>query len=294
MGRWGSYRYYPSSTPKAAKGGIKAQSQRGSFGASWWAKRWIAVLESFPIGARLGRGRSYARSGQVLDLEIEKGVVRAQVQGSRRTPYRVEILIKPLSQAKWRQVIKVLSAQFIQVAKLLAGEMPQDIEKAFESARASLFPAKQQDLETECSCPDWSNPCKHVAAVFYLLGEEFHRNPFLIFKLRGLDRDELMECLGGSRPQAAVGQTAGRDEAGLPTEPLTSEVACFWAGEELPEDLLGEVRVPSVPASLPKRLGNFPFWRGSEYFLEALAPVYIKAASAGLDVFLGAPTSEGE
>ena len=99
MGRWDYYRYFPPSTPKAAKGGIKAQSKRGAFGASWWAKRWIAVLESFPIGARLDRGRSYARRGQVLDLTIDKGAVSAKVQGSRRTPYRVEIGIQPLPRA---------------------------------------------------------------------------------------------------------------------------------------------------------------------------------------------------
>jgi len=288
MGRWDYYRYFPPSTPKAAKGGIKAQSRRGAFGASWWAKRWIAVLESFPIGARLDRGRSYARRGQVLDLEIDKGAVSAKVQGSRRTPYRVEIGIKPLPRATWRQVMKTLSAQFGYAAQLLAGEMPQDIEAAFESAGASLFPARQQDLQTQCSCPDWSNPCKHVAAVFYLLGEEFHRDPFLIFKLRGLDRAELMEFLGGAQAGRQVGQGLGQAATGLPApEPLTAAAGAFWEGAELPEDLWGEVRVPPVPAALPKRLGSFPLWRGSTFFLEALDPFYTKAAATGLDVFLG-------
>jgi len=288
MGRWDYYRYFPPSTPKAAKGGIKAQSKRGAFGASWWAKRWIAVLESFPIGARLDRGRSYARRGQVLDLEIEKGAVSAKVQGSRRTPYRVEIGIQPLPRATWRQVMKTLSAQFGYAAQLLAGEMPQDIEAAFESTGASLFPARHQDLKTQCSCPDWSNPCKHVAAVFYLLGEELHRDPFLIFKLRGLDRAELMDFLGGNRAGRQVGPAAGHDKTGLPApEPLTAAAGAFWEGAELPLDLLGEVRVPPVAAALPKRLGSFPLWRGSTFFLEALEPFYTKAAATGLDVFLG-------
>ena len=293
MGRWDYYRYFPPSTPKAAKGGIKAQSKRGAFGASWWAKRWIAVLESFPIGARLDRGRSYARRGQVLDLEIDKGAVSAKVQGSRRTPYRVEIGIQPLPRATWRQVMKTLSAQFGYAAQLLAGEMPQDIEAAFESAGASLFPARQQDLKTQCSCPDWSNPCKHVAAVFYLLGEEFHRDPFLIFKLRGLDRAELMEFLGSGQAGRQVGQAAGHDKTGLPApEPLTAAAGPFWQGAELPLDLLGEVRVPPVAAALPKRLGGFPLWRGSTFFLEALDPFYTKAAETGLDVFLGELTTK--
>jgi uncharacterized Zn finger protein len=288
MGRWDYYRYFPPSKPKTAKGGIKAQSKRGGFGASWWAKRWIAVLESFSIGARLGRGRAYARRGQVLDLNIDQGAVSAKVQGSRRTPYRVEIGIKPLPRATWRQVIKTLSAQFGYAAQLLAGEMPQDIEAAFENAGASLFPARQQDLTTQCSCPDWSNPCKHVAAVFYLLGEEFHRDPFLIFKLRGLDRAELMDFLGGSRAGRQVGQGAGRKLTGAPApEPLTATPGTFWEGQGLPADLLGEVRLPPVPAALPKRLGSFPLWRGSTFFLEALEPIYTQASPIGLDVFIG-------
>src|SRR5262245_20560851 len=91
------YRRYPKSRPREAKGGIRAQSKRGQFGESWWAKRWIAVLEGFDIGARLDRGRSYARRGQVLAVQIDKGQVRAKVQGSRPKPYEVAIQVKVLS-----------------------------------------------------------------------------------------------------------------------------------------------------------------------------------------------------
>ena len=95
------YDYFPPpSRPRAVKGGIKAQSKRGTFGESWWAKRWIAVLESFDIGSRLGRGRSYARSGQVLSIDIDKGLVKAKVQGSSPTPYNVTIKLNALSTAK--------------------------------------------------------------------------------------------------------------------------------------------------------------------------------------------------
>src|SRR5215470_4981071 len=130
---WGyDYDYFPPpSRPRAAKGGIKAQSKRGSFGESWWAKRWIAVLESFYIGARLDRGRSYARRGQVLSIDIDKGVIKSKVQGSRPSPYSVTIKLQVLSEADWRKLAKDLSQQAIYTAKLLAAEMPQDIEKAF-------------------------------------------------------------------------------------------------------------------------------------------------------------------
>jgi uncharacterized Zn finger protein len=300
MSRWGyDYDYFPPSRPREAKGGIKAQSKRGTFGESWWAKRWIAVLESFHIGARLDRGRSYARRGQVLAISIDKGVVKAKVQGSRPKPYSVAITLKVLSAADWQKLVATLSQQAIYTAKLLAGEMPQDIEQAFKDAKLSLFPAKLQDLETECSCPDWSNPCKHIAAVYYLLGEEFDRNPFLIFKLRGMDREELVARLdqGGQKaqrrkknPQSATANQ--QSEISLPREPLVAEVSEFWGSGSLPDEMFGEVRVPPTPAALLKRLGNFPFWRGEERFLSAIEPVYTQASARGVDVFLGARESK--
>ena len=275
--------FYPRSRPRKAKGGIKAQSGRGGFGKSWWAKRWVAVLEGFNIGARLGRGRSYARNGQVLSIEVAEGEVRADVQGSRPKPYGVTIAVQTLTAAEWDRLLEALSGQALFVAKLLAGEMPQDIEQAFDAAGLSLFPGRHNDLETDCSCPDWSNPCKHVAAVYYLLGEEFDRDPFLLFRLRGLGRDELMKRLGSVAPQAEAGAAAG------PAEPLTADAAAFWSAGALPDDVFGEVRTPPASAGWPKRLGSFPFWRGEQRFLEALVPTYQQAAQRGLSAFLGAP-----
>src|SRR5436190_15456547 len=115
------YPRYPRSQPRKAKGGIKAQSKQGQFGKSWWAKRWIAVLESFQIGGRLGRGRSYARNGQVLSIDIVKGKVSARVQGSRPKPYEVVIRVKTLAEAAWGKAVATLSSQALYAAKLLAG-----------------------------------------------------------------------------------------------------------------------------------------------------------------------------
>jgi len=294
MRRWERYRFFEPSVPRRAKGGIRSQSKRGTFGESWWAKRWISVLESFDIGARLGRGRNYARSGQVLSIDIEKGNVKAKVQGSRPTPYRVSIEIKSITLANWEKLVKVLSHQAIFVAKLLAGEMPQEIERVFQSAGLSLFPEKSKDLKTECSCPDWSNPCKHIAAVYYLLGEEFDRDPFLIFKLRGLPREELIKMLGSGEKETGRGRgkrkapPAQDEEKKIPTsEPLPADGSLFWSGGNLPEDFFGEVQIPPVSAALLKRLGNFPFWRGKERFFDALEPIYARASTRGLAVFLG-------
>src|ERR1035438_6115616 len=92
---WRDYGYYPPSRPKRVKGGIQARSVRGAFGSTWWGKRWTAVLEDLGMGARLGRGRSYARHGQVLSIDVEPGVVRARVQGSYDDPYEIEIRLRP-------------------------------------------------------------------------------------------------------------------------------------------------------------------------------------------------------
>lgn len=250
--------------PRAAKGGIKAQSQRGAFGASWWAKRWIEALEAFGMGARLSRGRTYARKGQVIAIDVSKGSIKARVQGSRPRPYEVQIRVATLSAEHWRTVAGAIASQALFSAKLLSGELPHEIEGVFEAAGHSLFPRRSSDLVTSCSCPDWSNPCKHVAAVFYLLGEEFDRDPFLILKLRGLEREELPGLLPS--------------EAAAPSpdpEPLACED--FWPTGELPELGLAEPRRgDGMP--LIRRLGGFPFWRGQVPLPEALAPFYESAA----------------
>jgi uncharacterized Zn finger protein len=282
--------FYPKSKPKAAKGGIKAQSKSGAFGKSWWAKRWIGVLESFDIGARLGRGRSYARKGQVTAINIAPGKVTAKVQGSRPQPYAVTIAIPKLNDKDWEKLVGELNAQAVFAAKLLAGEMPQDIETAFTKAGLSLFPKSLKEIETSCSCPDWSNPCKHIAAVYYLLGEEFDRDPFLLFRLRGMDRE--MVCRRLSAPDAdapsataAPGAVAEPVEQPAAPEPLPEEAPAFWASGPRPADFCGAVRLPPVSAAGPKRLGGFPFWRGTDRFLDALAPTYSAAAQRGLALF---------
>ncbi|MBI4794718.1 MAG: SWIM zinc finger family protein [Deltaproteobacteria bacterium] len=292
MGWW---RYFTPKPARVVKGGIKAQSRRGAFATSWWGQRWIKVLESFDIGERLNRGRTYARKGQVMDIEIEKGAVRAMVQGSRSHPYEVKVRFRPLSRGQWYQVAKALTGRFITLAKLLAGEMPEDIEEGFESVKLSLFPHRLRDLETDCSCPDWSNPCKHTAAVFYLLAEEFDRDPFLLFKLRGLTREELFELLGYAPavPPVLPGPDRNGVSEPVPEEPPL-EPSAFWGGEELSGDLLGEVRIPEVTAALPKRLGNFPFWRGQAPFLETLEHFYLKAAPLGMDIYLGLTKPQAE
>ncbi len=286
MARWHEFGYYPPSRPREAKGGIKAQSKRGAFASSWWGQRWIATLESFPIGARLGRGRSYARKGQVISLEIDKGRVTAEVQGSRTRAYAVSITMKPIATSKWRKIAKQASENLLVEAKLMAGEMPPEIEEVFADVRAPLFPTNQRDLATKCSCPDWSNPCKHVAAVYYLLAEAFDRDPFLLFRLRGMERDGLVALLG-------LGGTTGDEETlvaeaqAAPAEPLTTDPEAFWSGPKGYDELLKEVAVPEHPAPMASHLGGFPFWRGEKNFASSVSQINERAMRNGLRTFTG-------
>lgn len=276
MGWW---RDYEPSRPRAVRGGIKAHDVRGS---NWWGKRWIETLDSYGLGARLGRGRTYARQGQVTSIDVAPGHVTAKVQGSRARPYNVSIQVARLTPSEWGHVRDAIRKQPLLGAMLLAGEMPQAIEEAFRKARVSVFPNTSRDLQTECSCPDWSNPCKHIAAVYILLGEEFDRDPFLIFRLRGMERGELLEGLAEAAPETA--------SAAPPPEPLPADPALYWHGVPLaegPAALYGEVRTPPVSAPLVRRLGRFPFWRGEESPVNALTPIYEAASARAIEAFLG-------
>jgi uncharacterized Zn finger protein len=219
--------------PRPVEGGIRARSRRGDIGETWWSRRFIAMLESFDFGSRLERGRHYARRGQVVDLDVGKGVVHAHVQGSRPKPYRVRLGVETLSERDWSRAERSMAAKAVFMAKLLAGEMPREIEEAFAARKLSLFPTAPSQLSSACTCPDWASPCKHVAAVFYLLAEEFDRDPFLVFAWRGRTREELLERLsalrGGSEaPAAAAGPVAA------PAPPLAETLDRFWeAGPEL-------------------------------------------------------------
>lgn len=272
--------YFPASKPRRVSGGIQAQSQRGAFASRWWALRWITVLESFHLGARLGRGRSYARQGQVLDIHIAPGEVKAQVQGSWSRPYRVSIQLKPLSAADWRKLTAAMAQEARFGAKLLAGEMPTDIEDIFKVEGLALFPKTHGDLKTECSCPDHANPCKHIAAVYYLLGEAFDHDPFLMFRLRGMEREALL---------AQMGEMASEDEGGplAEPEPLPADPKIFWAMPPLPETLAGSLIAPARSAALLQRLGPFPFWRGEVSPLDSLEPVYVALERSALAAWGG-------
>lgn len=192
-------RYPQPSKPRAVEDGIKARSTRGAIAQTWWSDRFIAVLEDIGMGNRLQRGRTYARKGQIISLEVDAGMVASQVQGSRARPYRVRVGLTAFGKAEWAKLERELAGNAWYLAKLLAGEMPDNIEDAFAGLGLSLFPASAGELSLDCSCPDWEVPCKHIAATFYLLAESFDDDPFRILAWRGRERDELLDNLHAAR-----------------------------------------------------------------------------------------------
>jgi uncharacterized Zn finger protein len=278
--------YYEPAKPKEVKNGLKAKSKRGCIGETWWSKRWVKTLESFNMGARLTRGKSYARKGQVISIDVNPGIVRARVQGTGSEPYDVVIKLKPLSDAEWDKAASTMASKAVFAARLLGGEMPQNIEEAFSESGLSLFPSKGRDLKTDCSCPDWSNPCKHIAAVYYLLAEQFDCDPFLIFKLRGRSKEQIMEAMRKMRSAEGVEEQDGvlrsSQDAQQESRPLEECLDCYWQrGGEI--DLL-EVnpRAPDVEGAVLKRLGQAPFYIAGVNLAALLSKAYEKAGKAAL------------
>jgi uncharacterized Zn finger protein len=293
-----NYDYYEPRKPRKTDEGIKARSRRGEFVEHWWAERWIKSLERITDAGRLRRGRSYARGGQVLSIEESKGKIQARVQGSRPKPYQITIQLQALSDDQWRAVIEALSERAIFTAQLLAGEMPKEIEEAFTAAGLSLLPASSAELETNCSCPDWANPCKHVAAVHYILGEQFDEDPFLIFRLRGRSQEQIMAALrerrqthttvapviaeepasynDATRPSSGMKNDATRPSSGMnevaeEMPPLEKTLTTFWQMGHALDHFPTAIQPPAQPYPVLRRLGPPAF---AEDLEADLGPVY--------------------
>jgi uncharacterized Zn finger protein len=254
-----SWSEFPPAKPRKADG-IVAKSKRGAIGATWWSQRFLTVLEGFGLGTRLTRGRSYARSGQVLEVVVRPGEVLASVQGSERKPYNVVMDIDVFQPEQWARVERRLAASAQYCAELLAGRMPEDIETVFGDSNLTLFPTSRE-FDTDCTCPDWQNPCKHIAATCYILAERFDQDPFLILAWRGRSRAELLRRIETYRDDAAWEQ-ADREPQQPPLDEL---VGVFW----------------DCPAPLPELPGRGPVGADSTDSADSV-PVAATAAGSAL------------
>jgi uncharacterized Zn finger protein len=254
--------------------GIVARSQRGPLGESWWSKRFVAVIEGFGHGARLTRGRGYARSGQVLDLSIRRGEVAASVQGTREKPYSVTLRIDVYTPEQWARVERAMIESPGYMAELLEGRMPERIDRVFAAAGLTLFPVRRE-FRTDCTCPDWENPCKHVAAACYILAEHFDRDPFALLTWRGRDRAALLRRLEALRDDEAWQQAEQEPQ----DAPLARFADAYWQAEAaLPEPLAAR---PDSPAgAILDRLGPVGAQLRGRDLRDLLRPAY-RAMRAG-------------
>jgi uncharacterized Zn finger protein len=273
------------------------------FSRTWWGKNFIAAIERLTDSGRLQRGRSYASGGKVKSFEIDGGLVTAKVRGSvnpyfgvtKEPLYTTTIDFTPISKAKWAAAIALVASKASLISRLLLNEIPDNIEDSFKTLGLHLLPASAKDFKTQCSCPDYSNPCKHIAGVYYLIAAELDRDPFLLFELRGLPREELKAELAKSPlGQALSAELSAQQRPPVPvehyyTQPQPVEAAPpslkeFWQGEKrLPQTI--EVATPSaVPAILVKKQGDFPaFWSRDNSFIEAMESLYDRVRSKNKD-----------
>lgn len=264
--------YPPPSRPRPVEGGLKVRSARGDIGATWWSERFVAVLKDIGLNSRLQRGRTYARAGQVISLDVDAGMVTAQVQGSRTRPYRIRIGITAYGKLEWTKLERALADNAWYAAKLLAGEMPDDIEDVFANLGLPLFPASADELSMDCSCPDWEIPCKHLAAVFYLLAEAFDDDPFTILAWRGREREELLANLQATRS----GGSPAADHAERIGKPLTECIDSYFS---LQADLPTTRPTTNHGASLLDQLPPVDVVLRGHAIAELLRPAYATLAT---------------
>ena len=265
--------YYPKSSPKPVKNGIAVSSKRGAIGEQWWSKRFLEALNRMGMENRLARGRTYARKGQVIRLDAKEGGVEAAVQGSSSKPYSITISLKQWDKKGWNSVISAIADQALYSAQMLSGEMPHEIEAVVEKAGFCLFPKNGTDLRTTCSCPDYANPCKHIAAVYYILAERFDMDPFLIFEMRGKDKEELLEAL---RIERGGGEEEKLPEPAAIESPVPEITASHFFTMRTPADRFPVhlTREAEVKGGLFRSLGPSPCMIGKENVSDILSKVY--------------------
>jgi uncharacterized Zn finger protein len=222
----------------------------GQGNRQWWAEQWLALLDSYRFKKRLERGWTYARQGNVLRIDFADRKVVSLVQGTDVKPYNVSLWLDELTDEDWDYVVNTMSDRAIFSAKLLSGEMPIHIEEVFSANGLRLFPFSLSDIHSDCSCPDKANPCKHISAVFYMLGDRFGDDPFVLFQLRGRTRRQVLDALRQKR-------SSQQSRPGKPvSEPLNLEQ--FWQYDEPLDSGLVVIAPPIEPETVLDSLGPVP------------------------------------
>jgi uncharacterized Zn finger protein len=287
-----SIKYKKTPSPSAAgprrayatKGGIKSGNKQGNYGRTWWGDRWLKVFEPSAVEARLSQGRSYAKDGQVLTLDVESGIIKGTVQGNELKPFEVTIEVQKISEGFWEEAEEQLRDNSKVCAALLAGKLPEDIDSIFGDYPVSLFPNRLKHIKSSCTCGDWANPCRHTAAVYYVMAEQIDRDPFILFAIRGRSRLEVINVININDEDDSEAPSSEAFNEALPTS--TKD---FWHNFEDEQEVTPSgVTSAQLPtdALIVARLGPFPFWRGEAPIFEEVRLLYRSASHKAWELLL--------
>lgn len=287
---------------KSSKSGIKARAARGLTPlSSWWAKKWMSVVENCVDEDLLTKGKVYAKRGQVASIEIEAGLVTAFVQGTRAMPYQIRLGFETVTDNAKRLIVMRMREHAYFAANLLVQKMPGEMEEVFSDAGAPFFPTKAALRRYKCTCDSDTAPCKHIVAVLLLLAEVIDDNPFLLLKLRGIEREELIDLLTretndqdydpseyDEEDECDEGTISGGADEEITETQLQEENFDMsnWYGSAL-AGLTFEIEDKEKSSSALDIMNDFPFWRGEASFRKTLLPYYERVFNIAYELLLG-------
>ncbi len=278
---------------------------------SWWSNKFISALESYTEPGRLKRGRSYSSDYRLKSFEIDGGLVLAKVRGSvnpyfgvtKEPTYVTTLEFQPISRSHWAAAIALIATKAGLISKLMMSEIPDNIEDSFSQLNLNLLPQGVNDCKTSCSCPDYSNPCKHIAGLYYRVAQELDKDPFLLFQLRGLPKEALQQELGKSTlGQALCSELNDQVAAAKPVTSLYTrpEITAaptelsleeFWQGVPSVNPALQasvggmEGKESVVAAIVIKKQGDYPpFWQRDNSFIETMEEFYQRVRTKNKDI----------
>lgn len=253
--------------------GIRLQATRSRVPKQWWYRRWQDYMESLHMGVRIGRGRQYATGGNVRSLEIVPGGAVARVNGSGPEPYLCKITCEAARGGVREKLVAGIRENPMLLARILAGDLPEEIETRFRAAGLPLTPSHLAPLKAHCSCPDGAVFCKHSAAVLFLMGEAFGFEPLLLLEMRGITAKRLFG-LDPDELSAALLEGRGEDSPDAMPPPAPN------AGKATPPR-------PAFEESLMEFPGPLPFWRGESRFGDTVREMSDHAAAAASRILNG-------
>jgi uncharacterized Zn finger protein len=251
------------------------------FGSTWWGKKWIESMLTFGKFMRMQRSISYTKENRVSDIIVNKGEIFAQCQGTAPTPYRIKIRFEPITTEKWNQIIQKLSENVLYESQLLYGEMPPNINDIFVKEGIPLFPPIKENLNADCTCPDKEVPCKHIAAVILSIAKIFDYDPFLLIKLRGMDKEELLLKIEEKRfPNLKIDSQKQKIEEEYESIKLSEENrdTFLFPKYENVEDLAFNINESNYTNSILERIKNPPDIEKEKDFMESIKKIYSTAS----------------